>query len=82
MQECVERRSEYDGGHRVPFFLHWSDGGMDCKHVVKTLCHAVDVAPTLLELTGSTKPRDNEFDGQSIAALLKPGAQVEGLTVS
>ena len=21
--------SEYDGGHRVPFFLHWPDGGMN-----------------------------------------------------
>lgn len=72
-----QKGSEYDGGHRVPFFLHWPDGGMDRKHVVKTLCHAVDMAPTLLELTGSSKPKGYKFDGRSIAGLLKPGAKVE-----
>ena len=24
-----QKGSEYDGGHRVPFFLHWPNGGMD-----------------------------------------------------
>ena len=70
-----QKGSEYDGGHRVPFFLHWPGGGMNKKHVVETLCHAVDVAPTLLELTGSEKPKGYKFDGASIASLLKPGAK-------
>ena len=69
--------SEYEGGHRVPFFLHWPNGGMDQKNIVKTLCHAVDVAPTLLELTGSSKPVGYEFDGRSIASLLKSGSKTE-----
>ena len=70
-----QKGSEYDGGHRVPFFLHWPGGGMNKKHVVDTLCHAVDVAPTLLELTGSEKPKGYKFDGTSIASLLKSGAK-------
>ena len=40
-----QKGSEYDGGHRVPFFLHWPDGGMDKLKKVDTLCHAVDVSP-------------------------------------
>ena len=72
-----QKGSEYDGGHRVPFFLHWPEGGMDKKHVVDTLCHAVDVAPTLLELTGSKKPKGYKFDGASIASLLKPGSKAK-----
>jgi arylsulfatase B len=35
------------------------------------------MAPTLLELTGSSKPKGYKFDGRSIAGLLKPGAKVE-----
>ena len=70
-----QKGSEYDGGHRVPLFLHWPAGGMNKKHVVDTLCHAVDVAPTLLELTGSKQPKGYKFDGMSIASLLKPGAK-------
>ena len=72
-----QKGSEYDGGHRVPFFLHWPGGGMDRKHVVDTLCHAVDVAPTLLELTGSKKPKGYKFDGTSIKSLLKPGSKAK-----
>jgi len=70
-----QKGSEYDGGHRVPLFLHWPKGGMGKKHIVDTLCHAVDVAPTLLELTGSKKPKGYKFDGTSIASLLKPGSK-------
>lgn len=72
-----QKGSEYEGGHRVPLFLHWPAGGMSKKHVVDTLCHAVDIAPTLLELTGSEKPKGYKFDGMSIASLLKPGATPE-----
>ena len=49
--------SPYDGGHRVPFFLHWPAGGITKQHDVDVLTHAVDVVPTLLEMTGVKKPR-------------------------
>lgn len=64
--------SEYDGGHRVPFIAHWPAAGWDSKHVNDTLCHGVDIVPTLLEITGASKPEAVKFDGISIRALLDP----------
>jgi len=69
--------SPYDGGHRVPFFLHWPAGGITQQHDVLTLTHAVDIVPTLLEMTGVKKPEDVKFDGVSIADLLDPNKDVE-----
>ena len=69
--------SAYDGGHRVPFFLHWPDGGFTKQHDVKQLTHAVDIVPTLLEMTGVKKPDSVKFDGVSIADLLNPAKDVE-----
>ena len=66
-----QKGSEYDGGHRVPFILHWPGEGMAEKRVVDTLCHAVDIAPTLLDLIGASKPANYQFDGISISSLLK-----------
>ncbi len=67
--------SEYDGGHRVPFFCHWPAAGWNRKHVDDTLCHAVDVVPTLLDLVGAPKPDGLKFDGTSIRALLDPATR-------
>jgi len=69
--------SEYDGGHRVPFMCYWPAAGMNQKHVSDRLTHAVDIAPTLLDMTGGSAPADYTFDGKSIRALLDPKAQVE-----
>lgn len=65
-----QKGSEYDGGHRVPLFLHWPAGGMGEKKVVDRLVHAVDIVPTLLDLCGASKPADLNFDGKSIRPLL------------
>ena len=69
--------SPYEGGHRVPFFVHWPDGGLTKQHDVNELTHAVDVVPTLLELTGVAKPDGVKFDGVSIASLLDPTKDVD-----
>jgi arylsulfatase A-like enzyme len=69
--------SEYDGGHRVPFFLHWPAGGMNKKHSIREIAHAVDIVPTLLDLTGSSKPKDLKFDGRSLRPLLDPAIDTE-----
>lgn len=68
--------SEYDGGHRVPFIAHWPAAGWNRKHVSDTLCHAVDIVPTLLEITGASKPAQVRFDGISIRRLLDPAADL------
>lgn len=67
--------SEYEGGHRVPFIAHWPAAGWNQKHVSDTLCHAVDMVPTLLEVTGSKKPGAVTFDGRSIRSLLDPSGK-------
>jgi len=64
--------SEYDGGHRVPFFAHWPAAGWDMQHVSDTLCHAVDIVPTLIEIAGARQPEGVQFDGLSIRSLLDP----------
>jgi arylsulfatase B len=66
--------SEYEGGHRVPFIAHWPAAGWNKRHVSNTLCHAVDIVPTLLEITGAKKPDAVKFDGQSICQLLDSAA--------
>ena len=66
-----QKGSEYDGGHRVPFMLHWPNGGMAEKREIGTLCHAVDIAPTLLDLIGAPMPEEYQFDGVSIKSLLQ-----------
>ena len=69
--------SPYEGGHRVPFYVHWPAGGLTREHDVDELTHAVDVVPTLLEMTGVSKPEGVQFDGVSIAALLDPTQDVD-----
>lgn len=69
--------SPYDGGHRVPFFLHWPAGGIAKQHYVDQLTHAVDIVPTLLEMTGVEQPEAVKFDGVSIASLIDPSKDVD-----
>eukprot|EP00903_Cladosiphon_okamuranus_P003901 g3899.t1 len=70
--------SPYDGGHRVPFIIHWPAGKLTEHKSVKTLTGFVDIVPTLLELTGSTNiPADLKFDGKSIKELLYKGDDAE-----
>jgi arylsulfatase B len=69
-----EKGSEYEGGHRVPFIAHWPAAGWNKKYTSDTLCHAVDVAPTLLDVAGVAKPQSVTFDGISIRRLLDPAA--------
>ena len=50
-----KKGSEYDGGHRVPFFLHWPAGGFDRGCEVGRITANVDILPTLIELCGLDK---------------------------
>lgn len=66
-----KKNSPYDGGHRVPFMIHFPKAGLDKKVEVKTLTHVVDIAPTLLEMCGIKKPDSIKFDGLSIKPLIE-----------
>lgn len=62
--------SPYDGGHRVPFMLHWPEGGFTTARTIEPITAHVDVVPTLLDLCGIEQPTDIKFDGRSIKPLL------------
>ena len=61
--------SEYEGGHRVPLFIHWPAGGLTEGRDVAELTANVDMMPTLLDLCG-IDPGGREFDGSSLRPLL------------
>ena len=69
-----KKGSEYEGGHRVPLLAHWPAAGWTKPHVNDTLSHAVDIVPTLLDVTGAPTPAGLTFDGRSIRPLLDPAA--------
>jgi arylsulfatase A-like enzyme len=69
--------SEYEGGHRVPFIAHWPAAGWNKPHINDELCHAVDIAPTLLEIAQAERPEAVAFDGVSIRELLDPAAKTK-----
>ncbi len=64
----------YEGGIRVPFFVHWP------KTVEPGKCHepiiGVDLYPTLLGIAGvSTKPSEQALDGVDLTPLFKGKAK-------
>ena len=65
------KSSIYDGGHRVPLFVHWPAGGMTTGRDVNALSAHVDILPTLAELCGIPVPEGHAPDGRSFAALLR-----------
>jgi len=65
-----KKNSEYDGGHRVPFFIHWPEGHFNQPFKQNKITSFVDVVPTILELTRSKNTLDIKFDGNSITPLL------------
>lgn len=62
--------SEYDGGHRVPFFVRWPDGNLTEHAEIDALTAHIDVFPTLAELCRLTVPDNVRLDGESLAPLL------------
>ncbi|MEO2017413.1 MAG: arylsulfatase, partial [Fuerstiella sp.] len=69
--------SEYDGGHRVPFFVYWPEGKLTGGYDVKPITAHVDVLPTLIDLCDIAPPAGVRFDGTSIAALLNATNDVD-----
>ncbi|MCP4310319.1 MAG: arylsulfatase [Bacteroidetes bacterium] len=61
--------SEYNGGHRVPFFIHWKDGDMQTGKDMEQISSYTDILPTLVDLCGLEGP-EVEYDGKSIVPLL------------
>ena len=78
--------SEYDGGHRVPFFVRWPAGGLGgatgSGRDEGYLAAHVDVLPTLVGLCGIAKPEGPPLDGIDLAGRLRnPGARLPERTL-
>ena len=74
--------SAYEGGHRVPFFLHWPAGGFDEPRDVTGLTAHVDILPTLLDLC-EVKPRPGPpRDGMSLRPFLEGRPGPDGRTLA
>jgi arylsulfatase A-like enzyme len=61
--------SAYEGGHRTPMFIKWSDvipAGSTCDTPVTS----VDFFPTILEMAGLKLPESGTIDGVSLIPLL------------
>jgi hypothetical protein len=62
----------WDGGHRVPCFISWPDGNFkNVGNEVSGLAEVQDILPTFVELCDLNKPTATEFDGLSLASVLR-----------
>ncbi|MFY0628350.1 MAG: arylsulfatase [Reichenbachiella sp.] len=61
--------SEYEGGHRVPFYIKWPKGGLIEGQEIKELTAHIDIFPTILSLVGIEYEETDSLDGQNLAAL-------------
>ncbi len=66
-----KKSSVYEGGHRVPLFVHWPAGGLTGGRDIDALSAHLDVLPTLAELCGVPVPASHRPDGVSLAPLLR-----------
>ena len=58
--------SPYEGGHRVPCFLHWPAGKLTGGRDVDGLSAHLDLLPTLIDLCGLGASPRVAFDGISL----------------
>lgn len=61
----------WEGGHRVPCFIRWPNGGLGQPRDIDELTHVQDVLPTLVDLCSLKPPSNPQWDGVSLAGLLK-----------
>ncbi|MFI3331745.1 MAG: arylsulfatase [Rikenellaceae bacterium] len=67
-----QKDSPYEGGHKVPFFINYPDGGLNSPRDINELTSHIDIFPTLIDYLGLTKNLPTKpFDGVSILPLLK-----------
>jgi len=66
-----KKSSEYDGGHRVPMFIHWPKGNLVKGRDIEELSANIDLLPTLVELCGLKKVEDSKFHGISLMPFIR-----------
>jgi arylsulfatase A-like enzyme len=74
--------SAWDGGHRVPCFLHWPAGGLKGGKDMPRLSAHIDLLPTITELLGLENEDSPPLDGISLRPWLSgEGPPVPGRTL-
>ena len=74
--------SPYEGGHRVPFYIHWPNGSLAHGKDVDALTSYTDIMPTILDITDIKYESKLPFDGESIKALfMNPNAKWKSRTI-
>jgi arylsulfatase B len=66
--------SEYEGGHRVPCFIHWPAGGLVGPRDVNEVTAHIDILPTLIDLCDLKRPSGPAVHGASLRPLLYSGS--------
>lgn len=64
----------FEGGHRVPCFIHWPAAGWIRGRGIDSLTAHLDLLPTLVAACGLDRP-DVQFDGHNLLPLLKGEAK-------
>jgi arylsulfatase A-like enzyme len=67
--------SIFDGGHKVPFFVHWPNK-IQTPTTYKYQISSLDLYPTLVDLAGGTVPASKKLDGASFMDKLIAGQPV------
>ncbi len=62
--------SVMEGGHRVPFYIRWPEGGLSGGMDLPQLTAHYDILPTLVDLAGLRFTPAKSLDGISLASLL------------
>lgn len=65
-----KKGSEYEGGHRVPFFIRWPGKNIGGGKDLQMLASYTDVMPTLIELCNLEKSEIDTLDGMSFVPYL------------
>ena len=74
--------SPYEGGHRVPFYIHWPNGSLAHGQDVDALTSYTDIMPTILDLTNIKYESKLPFEGESIKALfMNPNTKWKSRTI-
>lgn len=61
----------YEGGHRVPFFIRWKDGGISGGKDIDELTAHIDILPTLRSLCNLSPSENLQLDGIDFSELLQ-----------
>lgn len=73
----------HEGGISTPLIAHWPAGIKDKNQLRHTPAHVVDIVPTILELTGASKPKEwkgeviPEAPGKSLAPAFASDKTIE-----